>query len=144
MVGYWNKSDYTKETIVNGWLHKGDMGYYDEKGYMYIVDRKKDIIISGGENAYPEEVEEILYQQPSVMEAAIIGVPDEKWIERVHAVIVLKKNAKVTANEIINFCKERIAKYKVPRSVEFVDALPKNPRRKILKKELRAIHVRKG
>jgi len=120
------------------------MGYYDEKGYMYIVDRKKDIIISGGENAYPEEVEEILYQQPSVMEAAIIGVPDEKWIERVHAVIVLKKNAKVTANEIINFCKERIAKYKVPRSVEFVDALPKNPRRKILKKELRAIHVRKG
>jgi len=111
MVGYWNKSDYTKETIVNGWLHKGDMGYYDEKGYMYIVDRKKDIIISGGENAYPEEVEEILNQQPSVMEAAIIGVPDEKWIERVHAVIVLKKNAKVTANEIIPTLTKSIKNY---------------------------------
>ncbi|HOP84841.1 MAG TPA: long-chain-fatty-acid--CoA ligase [Syntrophorhabdaceae bacterium] len=143
MVGYWNKPDYTKETIVNSWLHTGDMGYYDEKGYMYIVDRKKDLIISGGENVYPREVEEILYKHPSVMEAAVIGVPDEKWVERVHAVVVLKKGAQVTADEIINFCKERIAKYKAPRSVEFVDALPKNPQGKILKRELRARYVKK-
>ncbi|HOJ43110.1 MAG TPA: AMP-binding protein, partial [Syntrophorhabdaceae bacterium] len=144
MVGYWNKPDYTKETIVDGWLHTGDMGYYDEKGYMYIVDRKKDLIITGGENVYPREVEEILYQHPSVMEAAVIGVPDEKWVERVHAVIVLKKDARVTGDEIIDFCRERIAKYKAPRSVEFVDALPKNPQGKILKRELKARYVKKG
>lgn len=137
MSGYWKKPALTSETIKGGWLHTGDMGYYDERGYLYIVDRKKDLIISGGENVYPREVEEILYRHPAVLEAAVIGLPDEKWIERVHALIVLKKDASISPEEIIQFCKERIAKYKAPRSVEFVDSLPKNPQGKVLKKELR-------
>lgn len=138
MVGYWNKPDLTEETIIDGWLHTGDMGYYDEHGYMYIVDRKKDLIISGGENIYPREVEEMLYRHPAVSECAVIGVPDVKWVERVHAVIVLKQGQQATADEIITFCKDNIARYKAPRTVEFLDALPKNPQGKILKKELRA------
>jgi acyl-CoA synthetase (AMP-forming)/AMP-acid ligase II len=138
MVGYWNKPDLTGETIIDGWLHTGDMGYYDKRGYMYIVDRKKDLIISGGENVYPREIEEILYRHPAVSECAVIGVPDVKWVERVHAVIVLKQSQRATADEIITFCKDNIARYKAPRTVEFVDALPKSPQGKILKKELRA------
>ena len=141
MVGYWKKPQYTKETIVDGWLHTGDMGYYDGRGYIYIVDRKKDMIITGGENVYPREVEEVLYGHPGVRECAVIGLPDEKWVERVHAVIVLKEGAVADANDIINFCKEHIARYKAPRSVEFVNDLPKNPQGKILKKELRATHA---
>jgi len=137
MTGYWKKSDITAETIVNGWLHTGDMGYYDLKGFLYIVDRKKDMIITGGENVYPREVEEILYQHPDILEAAVIGVPDEKWVERVHALIVLKERARPTPEEIIEFCRSRIAKFKAPRTVEFVTALPKNPQGKILKRELR-------
>jgi acyl-CoA synthetase (AMP-forming)/AMP-acid ligase II len=137
MVGYWRKPDLTKETIVNGWLYTGDMGYYDEQGYMYIVDRKKDLVISGGENIYPREVEELLYRHPAVSECAVIGVPDEKWVERIHAVIALKTGQSATEDEIINFCKENIARYKAPRSVEFVEILPKSPQGKILKKELR-------
>lgn len=138
MSGYWKKPELKAETIKEGWLHTGDMGYYDERGYLYIVDRKKDPIISGGENIYPREVEEILYQHPAVLEAAVIGVLDEMWIERVHALIVLKKDVLVSPEELLQFCKERIAKYKAPRSIEFVDSLPKDPQGKILKKELRA------
>ncbi len=138
MVGYWRKPDLTRETILDGWLHTGDMGYYDEQGYMYIVDRKKDLVISGGENVYPREVEEVLYRHPAVMECAVIGVPDEKWVERVHAVIVLKPGQSATVDDIINFCKDNLARYKAPRSVDFVESLPKNPQGKILKKELRA------
>ncbi len=137
MVSYWKKPETTDETIVDGWLHTGDMGYYDDRGFIYIVDRKKDMIITGGENVYPREVEEVLYQHPEVIEAAVIGVPDEKWVERVHAVIVLKEGAAATPEEIIDFCKARIAKYKSPRTVEFVTTLPKNPQGKILKRELR-------
>ena len=113
------------------------MGYYDEKGFIYIVDRKKDMIITGGENVYPREVEEILYRHPAVLEAAVIGVPDDKWVERVHAVITLKEGQEASPDEIITFCKERLARYKAPRSVEFVESLPKNPQGKILKRELR-------
>ncbi|MBA7465995.1 Long-chain-fatty-acid--CoA ligase [subsurface metagenome] len=137
MVEYWHKPDDTLANIVNGWLHTGDMGYYDEKGYIYIVDRKKDMIISGGENVYPREVEEILYRHPAVLEATVIGIPDPYWVERVHAVVVTKKGASTTAEELIAFCKENIAGYKTPKSVEFVDSLPKNPAGKILKRELR-------
>lgn len=137
MSGYWKKPELTAETILKGWLHTGDMGYYDERGYLYIVDRKKDLIITGGENVYPREVEEILYQHPAVLEAAVIGLPDERWIERVHALVVLKKDVSAGPDEIIRFCKERIAKYKAPRSVEFMESLPKNPQGKILKKDLR-------
>lgn len=138
MTGYWRKPDETKETIRDGWLYTGDLGYYDQKGFIYIADRKKDMIITGGENVYPLEVENILYRYPAVKEVAVIGVPDPYWVERVHALVVLKKNAQAAEEDIINFCKECIAHYKAPRTVEFVESLPKNPQGKILKKEIRA------
>ena len=137
MLEYWHKPEDTKETVVNGWLHTGDIGYYDSQGYIYIVDRKKDMIISGGENVFPREVEEVLYRHPSVLEATVIGVPDPYWVEKVHAVIVLKEGTTATAEEISAFCKESLAGYKIPKSIEFTDALPKNPSGKILKRELR-------
>jgi len=137
MVGFWHKQDETSKAITNGWLHTGDMGYYDEKGCIYIVDRKKDMIISGGENIYPREVEEVLYQHPAVLEAAVIGIPDPYWVEKVHAVVVVKQGVSLGSDELIGFCKQRLAHYKAPKSVEFVDALPKNPAGKILKRELR-------
>jgi len=137
MVEYWHKPDDTQANIINGWLHTGDIGYYDDEGYIYIVDRKKDMIITGGENVYPREVEEILYRHPAVLEAAVIGIPDPYWVEKVHAVVTTKKGASATAEELIAFCKENLAGYKAPKSVEFVDSLPKNPSGKILKRELR-------
>jgi len=137
MIEFWHKPEETRETVVNGWLHTGDMGRYDEKGYIYIVDRKRDMIISGGENIYPREVEEILYRHPTVLETAVIGIPDQYWVEKVHAVVVLKKGASLSAQELIDFCKQSLASYKAPKSVEFLDALPKNPAGKILKRELR-------
>ena len=137
MAGYWRKPDETRNVMADGWLHTGDMGYYDEQGFIYIVDRKKDMIITGGENVYPREVEEVLYRHPAVLEAAVIGVPDEKWVERVHAVIVLKEGQEATGDEVINFCKQHLARYKAPRSVDFVTVLPKNPQGKILKREIR-------
>jgi long-chain acyl-CoA synthetase len=137
MIGWWHKPEETGETVVNGWLHTGDMGRYDEKGYIYIVDRKRDMICSGGENIYPREIEEVIYQHPSVVEAAVIGIPDPYWVEKVHAVVALKKGASLTAQELIDFCKQKLARFKAPKSVEFVDALPKNPAGKILKRELR-------
>ena len=137
MIEFWNKPDDTRDTIVDGWLHTGDMGRCDEKGYIYIVDRKRDMIISGGENVYPREVEEVLYNHPAIQEVAVIGIPDPYWVEKVHAVVALKKGASVTTEELIAFCKKSIASYKAPKSVEFVDSLPKNPAGKILKRELR-------
>jgi acyl-CoA synthetase (AMP-forming)/AMP-acid ligase II len=137
MQEYWKKPEDTAETMLGGWLHTGDMGYYDEKGYIYIVDRRKDMIISGGENIYPREVEETLYRHPAVLEAAVIGVPDPYWVERVHAVISLKEGSSATEKEITDFCKRNLARYKAPKSVEFVESLPKNPSGKILKRELR-------
>jgi acyl-CoA synthetase (AMP-forming)/AMP-acid ligase II len=137
MVEYWHKPEDTKANLVNGWLHTGDMGHYDDEGYIYIVDRKKDMIITGGENVYPREVEEVLYRHPAVLEAAVIGIPDPYWIEKVHAVVTTKKGKNATDEELIAFCKKHLAGYKAPKSVEFVDALPKNPSGKILKRELR-------
>ena len=137
MVEYWHKPDETGGTIINGWVHTGDMGYYDDEGYIYIVDRKKDMIVSGGENIYPREIEEILYRHPMVLEVAVIGIPDPYWVERVHAVVVTKKGTSTTAEELIAFCKKHMASYKAPKSVEFVESLPKNPAGKILKRELR-------
>jgi acyl-CoA synthetase (AMP-forming)/AMP-acid ligase II len=134
---WWHKPEETKETITDGWVHTGDMGRYDEQGYIYIVDRKRDMICSGGENVYPREIEEILYQHPAVHEAAVFGIPDDYWVERVHAAVVLKAGAQVTGQEIVEFCKERLARYKAPKSIDFLEALPKNPSGKILKKELR-------
>jgi len=137
MIGFWQKPEDTAATIINDWVHTGDVGYCDEKGYIYIVDRKRDMIISGGENVYSREVETILYQHPAVAECAVIGVPDPYWVEHVHGVVVLKKGATLTPDELIAFCKKRLAGYKAVKSVEIVDALPKNSTGKILKKELR-------
>jgi acyl-CoA synthetase (AMP-forming)/AMP-acid ligase II len=137
MVGFWEKPEDTAATIINDWVHTGDVGYSDEKGYVYIVDRKRDMIISGGENVYSREVENILSQHPAVAECAVIGVPDPYWVEHVHGVVVLKKGATLTPEELIAFCKQRLAGYKAVKSVEIVDVLPKNSTGKILKKELR-------
>lgn len=138
MTGYYQRPEETKEAIRDGWLFTGDLGYYDEKGFIYIVDRKKDMIITGGENVYPVEVENVLYRHPAIKEVAVVGVPDPYWIERVHAVVVLKTGASTSEEDIINFCKENIAGYKAPKSVELVEDLPKNPQGKILKREIRA------
>ena len=138
MVEYWHKSKETREVLIDGWLHTGDLGYYDEKGFIYIVDRKKDMIVTGGENVYSIEVENVLYMHPAISEAAVIGIPDPVWVERVHAVAILKEGAASTEDEIITFCKEHMASYKAPKAVDFVESLPKNPQGKILKKEIRS------
>jgi long-chain acyl-CoA synthetase len=137
MTGYWRNSEATDKAIKDGWLYTGDMGYYDENGFIYIADRKKDMIVTGGENVYPKEVEEVLYRHPAVMEATVIGIPDKYWVERVQALVVLRQGANATAEEVIDFCKEHIAHYKAPKGVEFVESLPKNPQGKILKREIR-------
>lgn len=143
MVEYLHKPEDTKAALAHGWLHTGDLGHYDDNGYIYIVDRKKDMVITGGENVYPREIEEVLYRHPAVLETAVIGVPDPYWVERVHAVIVLKKGQQATAEEIMAFCKKQMAGYKTPKSVEFVEALPKNSAGKIMKRELRDKYWRK-
>jgi long-chain acyl-CoA synthetase len=143
MLEYWNKPEDTENTIIHGWLHTGDIGYYDENGYIFIVDRKKDKIITGGENVFPREVEEILYRHPDVHEAAIIGIPDPYWVEKVHAVVSLKKGANCTAEELIAFCKKNLAGYKAPKSVEFMESIPKNAAGKIVKRELREKYLAK-
>ena len=137
MVGYWNNSTATIETLRGGWLHMGDMGYVDEDGFTYLVDRKKDMIISGGENVYSREVEEALMAHAAVADAAVIGVPDERWGEAVKAIVVLKSEPSVTAEALIGHCRTLIAGYKCPKSVEFVDALPRLPSGKISKVALR-------
>ncbi|WP_026361345.1 long-chain-fatty-acid--CoA ligase [Amycolatopsis nigrescens] len=137
IAGYHRRPEATAEVFGNGWFHTGDLGYLDEDGYLFIVDRKKDLVIRGGLNVYPREVEEVLYTHPAVEEAAVIGHPDPRLGEEVGAVVSLKVGATVTEEEISAFCKERMAAYKYPRVVRFVDQLPKGPSGKILKKELR-------
>lgn len=138
MTGYWNDPEKTAETIKGGWLYSGDMARLDDRGYIYIVDRKKDLIISGGANISSREVEEVLYWHPSVREAGVIGKPDEEWGERPHAFVSLFPGKPASAAEIMAFCRERIAHYKCPDAIDIVDDLPKNPLGKILKTELRA------
>jgi acyl-CoA synthetase (AMP-forming)/AMP-acid ligase II len=140
MKGYWRNPEATAATIRNGWLDTGDMGYMDNNGYLFIMDRSKDMIISGGENIYPREIEEVLIKHPAVREVSVIGVPDSKWGEAIKAVIALVPGRKATEKELIAFCKENIASYKKPKSVDFVENLPKNNYGKILKRELRAIY----
>ena len=134
--GYWKKPEETRKAIKDGWYHTGDLGYMDEDRYLYIVDRKKDMIITGGENVYSAEVENVLYMHPAILEAAVIGTPHEKWVETIKAVVVLKPGAQATEEEIIEFCKENLASYKKPTSVEFVTEMPKSSMGKILKREL--------
>lgn len=135
--GYWNREEETAKAIKNGWLYTGDLAVIDNEGYVNIVDRKKDMIITGGENVYSVEVENILYSHDAVLEAAVIGIPDPKWGETVKAVVTLKKGRTVTEREIINYCKGLIAGYKVPKSVDFVNELPKTGSGKIFKKAIK-------
>jgi acyl-CoA synthetase (AMP-forming)/AMP-acid ligase II len=137
MRGYWHLEDASRDALRGGWMHTGDAGRMDEEGYLYISDRVKDMIVSGGENVYPREVEEVLFQHPAVADVAVIGVPDEKWGETVKAIVVVREGATVEAAEIIEFCQGRLAGYKRPRSVDFVQELPRNPSGKVLKRELR-------
>jgi long-chain acyl-CoA synthetase len=136
MKGYWQRPEETAETIVDGWLHTGDMGRVDDDGYFYVVDRKKELIIRGGYNVYPREIEEVLYEHPAVREAAVLGVPHDEYGEEVGAAVVLKDGASATPDELRAFVKEQVAAYKYPRVVWLVDDLPKGPTGKILKREI--------
>ena len=137
MKGYWNKADATRAAIKNDWFHTGDAGFFDEEGYLYIHDRVKDMIVSGGENIYPAEVENALFGHPAIADAAVIGVPDERWGEAVKAIVVKKEGSSPSPAEIIAWARERIAGYKLPKSVDFIDAIPRNPSGKVLRRELR-------
>jgi len=139
MAGYWRNPEATAKTLdADGWLHTGDVGYLDEEGYLYLKDRVKDMIISGGENIYSAEVETAVAEHPAVNSVAVIGVPDELWGEAVKAIVVLHPGARATEREIIDFAAKQIARYKRPKSVDFVDELPRSANNKILKRELRA------
>lgn len=137
MKGYWNQPELTKEVLKDGWLYTGDMGKMDELRYIYIVDRKKDMIISGGENIYAKEVEDVLSSHPAVAVAVVIGVPDDKWGEAVKGLVIKKRGAEVSEEELISFCKSRLASYKKPKSIEFMIEFPKSTAGKVLKRELR-------
>jgi len=137
MQGYWNRPQETTDTLIDGWLRTGDIARMDEQGYFYIVDRKKDVILSAGFNVYPREVEEVLYQHPKVQEAAVVGLPDGIRGERITAYITLKSGETATAVEIRRFCRERLAPYKQPRKVVFRDDLPKTMAGKVLRRQLR-------
>jgi long-chain acyl-CoA synthetase len=136
MKGYWNREEATEEAIVDGWFHSGDMGKVDEDGYFFIVDRKKELIIRGGYNVYPREIEEVLYEHEAVLEAAVIGVEDESMGEEVGAAVVLKEGQDVSADDLKAYVKDEVANYKYPRKIWFVDELPKGPTGKILKREI--------
>jgi acyl-CoA synthetase (AMP-forming)/AMP-acid ligase II len=143
MIGYWNNTEATTKVLKNGWLRTGDMARMDDDGYFYLVDRKNDMIVSGALNIYPSEVERVLQMHPAIYEVAVIGVPSEKWGEEVKAIVVLKEGFEVSESEIIQFCEGKIAGFKKPKSVGFIDKLPRNLTGKILKKELREKFSRK-
>ena len=137
MQGYWNNPEATAETLRNGWLHTGDIGMFDENGYLFLLDRAKDMIISGGNNVYPREVEEVIVQHPAVATAVVFGIPHEYWGEAVHALVVLEPGAKASAEEIIEHCGRNMAGYKKPKSVEFAEALPVSGYGKVMRREIR-------
>lgn len=137
MKGYWKDSEATAETIKNGWLYTGDIGYFDEDGYLFLTNRKKDVIITGGANVYPREVEEILYRHPAVLEACVFGVPDSKWGERIVAAVVCRKDITVSEEDLISWCRKQLAGYKKPSQISFVSNLPKSGIGKILKREVK-------
>ncbi len=137
MNGYHNQPEATAQTIVDGWLHTGDLAYRDQEGFFFIVDRIKDMIVSGGENIYPREIEEVLFTHPAIAEAAVVGVPDELWGESVVAYVALKKGRALSEDEVIAFCKKNLASYKKPRQVRFLPQIPRNASGKVLKYKLR-------
>jgi acyl-CoA synthetase (AMP-forming)/AMP-acid ligase II len=136
MKEYWNRPEATAETIRDGWLYTGDVAVVDKDGFIYIQDRTKDMIISGGENVYPAEIENVILQHPEVAEVAVIGLPSDKWGESPLAVVV-RKSESLAKEEIIGHCKGKLAPFKLPKEVEFVDEIPRNPTGKILKRILR-------
>jgi acyl-CoA synthetase (AMP-forming)/AMP-acid ligase II len=137
MQGYWNRPEETAEALRGGWMHTGDAGVLDDEGYVYVQDRVRDMIVSGGENVYPRVVEDVLFEHPAVADAAVIGVPDPRWGETVKAVVVLRPDARATEEDVIEFCRGRLGGFERPRSVDFVDTLPRNPTGKVLKRLLR-------
>ena len=144
MTGYFHQPEETAKAIREGWFHSGDIGRMDEQGYFYLVDRAKDMINVSGFKVWPREVEEVLQEYPTVIEAAVVGVPDRTAGEAVKAFVVLQENSTVQEQQLVDFCRDRIAVYKAPHTVEFVDALPKNPAGKILKRQLRERHTQKN
>ncbi|MRR18325.1 MAG: long-chain fatty acid--CoA ligase, partial [Deltaproteobacteria bacterium] len=144
MLGYWNNPEETKNQMTDGWLKTGDVGQMDEDGYITLVDRKKDLIIAGGFNIYPREVDEVLCRHASVAEAVTVGIPDAYRGETVKVFVVLKQGQKATEKEIINFCKDKLAPYKVPKIVEFRESIPKSAVGKILRKMMREEEIGKG
>jgi acyl-CoA synthetase (AMP-forming)/AMP-acid ligase II len=138
MAGYWKDEEKTSQVMTpDGWLRTSDLGWMDEEGYIYLSGRADDMIIRGGENISPEEVEEVLHSYPKVEEAAVIGVPDVEWGQEPRAMVVLKKGESATPEEMMEYCRSRLAGFKRPRSVVFIDALPRNPMGKVLRKKLR-------
>jgi acyl-CoA synthetase (AMP-forming)/AMP-acid ligase II len=137
MVGYWKRPEATAQTLIDGWVHTGDAGYLDEEGYLFVCDRVKDMIICAGEKIFGAEVESVLSGHPAVLEAAVIGVPDDRWGEQVKAVVVLRPGMKATFAELAAHCRKHLADFKVPRSVDFTSALPRTPSGKIQKAVLR-------
>ena len=137
MQGYWERPEENEKTLKGGWLHTGDVGYLDEQGYLFVMDRTKDMYISGGSNVYPREIEEIMLERGGGGKVSVVGVPDEKWGESGKAVVVLQKGQQATEQELLEFCQGKMAGYERPKSVDFVDALPKSPYGKILKREIR-------
>ena len=141
MQGYWKNEEATAATVdADGWIHTGDVGWMDEEGYFYLSGRKKDMVIRGGENISPEEVENVLQSHPKVEEAAVIGVPDEEWGEVVKAIVVLKAGENATPDEISEYCREHLSSFKKPEFVEFIDELPRNSMGKVLKTALRELY----
>jgi acyl-CoA synthetase (AMP-forming)/AMP-acid ligase II len=137
MKGYWNRPEDTEAAIVNGWLHTGDIARMDGDGYLYILDRKKDMIISGGENVYPAEIEDSLLRHPKVADVGVIGYPHQKWGEAVKAITVVVEGEGLTEEELIEWCRGKIGRFKIPKKVVFTDSIPRTPTGKILKRVLR-------
>lgn len=137
MPGYWNNPEASAEALRGGWLHTGDIGYFDDQGYLFLLDRAKDMVISGGNNIYPREVEEVLILHPDIAECVVFGIPDDYWGEAVHAVVVKRRGASLSDKDVIAFCSEHLAGYKKPKAVDFVDALPVSGYGKVLRREIR-------
>jgi long-chain acyl-CoA synthetase len=139
MAGYWANHDATASVLdTDGWFHTGDAGYVDADGYLYLHDRLKDMIVTGGENVYPAEVENVLARHPDVADVAVVGVPDEQWGEAVMAVVVPRPGCELTGDELVAFARDHLGGYKLPKSVAFTEVLPRNPSGKLLKREIRA------